>query len=315
MAVSFHDGHRPGQSGTSRTRGQKITHLTGAAISLGLLGGAAWWGYDLAMRDVRGVPVVRALEGPLRVAPENPGGEQAAHQGLAVNSVAAMGSAAPVAEQLTLAPRPVDLAPEDRAGLPDAAPEVAALPQPAGPEVSRAVELVAELSGEAPPEAVSPEALAEDTEVLVDAALSEALAETAPDSIPETLLLSDPALAGMRPRARPAAVPEAQGPETLAATPVPEAPELDPAALQSGTALVQLGSFDDVESARAAWIKVAQAHPDQMAGRARVVEPAQRGGRNFVRLRVHGFADEAASRAFCAVVLTTDRVCIPVTVE
>ena len=78
---------------------------------------------------------------------------------------------------------------------------------------------------------------------------------------------------------------------------------------------MQLGSFDDVETARAAWIRTAQSYPDQMAGMARVVEPTQRGGRSFVRLRVHGFADEDASRAFCAVVLTTSTVCIPVTVE
>ena len=67
---------------------------TGALMSVALIDGLGVWGYQLAVRDVSGVPVVRALEGPMRVAPDDPGGEQAEHQGLAVNNVAAEGVAA-----------------------------------------------------------------------------------------------------------------------------------------------------------------------------------------------------------------------------
>ncbi|HMO73487.1 MAG TPA: SPOR domain-containing protein, partial [Paracoccaceae bacterium] len=35
-----------------------------AVVSLALIVGLATWGYRLAVRDVAGVPVVRALEGP-----------------------------------------------------------------------------------------------------------------------------------------------------------------------------------------------------------------------------------------------------------
>ena len=66
-------------------------------------------------RDVTGVPVVRALEGPMRVTPEEPGGDQANYQGLAVNTVAAAGIAAGPADRLVLAPPPLDLSAEDRA--------------------------------------------------------------------------------------------------------------------------------------------------------------------------------------------------------
>ncbi|HLQ20286.1 MAG TPA: SPOR domain-containing protein, partial [Tabrizicola sp.] len=96
---------------------QRTVNIAGAATSLALVVGLGIWGYKLAVRDVRGVPVIQAMDGPMRIAPEDPGGEIADHQGLSVNTVAAVGTAAPLPERIVLAPRPVDLAPEDTAGL------------------------------------------------------------------------------------------------------------------------------------------------------------------------------------------------------
>ena len=70
-----------------------VTNWAGAAISLALIVGAVMWGHSLLSRDVSGVPVVRALDGPMREQPVDPGGSQAAHQGLSVNQVAAEGTA------------------------------------------------------------------------------------------------------------------------------------------------------------------------------------------------------------------------------
>ena len=50
----------------------KIGAWAGALTSVALVAGLGIWGYDLAMRDLNGVPVVAALEGPMRVAPEDP---------------------------------------------------------------------------------------------------------------------------------------------------------------------------------------------------------------------------------------------------
>ena len=86
----------------------------GAIVSLGLVAGVAVWGYQLVMRDANGVPVVRALEGPMRVAPDDPGGRLADHMGLAVNQVASEGEAAAPADRRVLAPRPVALAESDK---------------------------------------------------------------------------------------------------------------------------------------------------------------------------------------------------------
>ena len=86
----------------------------GAVASLALVVGLGWWGYQTLRRDVAGVPVIRALEGPMRVAPDDPGGSKAEYQGLAVNSIPAKGAADAPADRLVLAPGPTQLRAEDR---------------------------------------------------------------------------------------------------------------------------------------------------------------------------------------------------------
>ena len=61
------------------------------------------WAYRLGTRDAAEVPIIRAMEGPTRIQPEDPGGLRAAHQGLEVNSVLA-GRPADAAETRAAAP-------------------------------------------------------------------------------------------------------------------------------------------------------------------------------------------------------------------
>lgn len=90
-----------------------MTNIAGAVVSLALIAGVGVWGYKLMVRDVSGIPVVRAVQGDMRVRPEEPGGQLAMNQGLAVNAVAADGGTQPPADRFVLAPRPVALADED----------------------------------------------------------------------------------------------------------------------------------------------------------------------------------------------------------
>ncbi|MDW4497577.1 SPOR domain-containing protein [Sulfitobacter sp. D35] len=123
-----------------RSRAKSLVFLTnaaGAAVSLALIGGIAMWSYKLVMRDVTGIPVVRAMAGEMRVRPEDPGGMQARHQGLAVNAVAAEGEAEAPADRIVLAPRPAALTDEDQPITPQA---VAAVQQPDAPEKTAADE-------------------------------------------------------------------------------------------------------------------------------------------------------------------------------
>jgi hypothetical protein len=62
--------------------GERIARLVngaGALTSLALVVGLGLWGYRLAVRDVQGIPVIRALAGAARVAPADPGGDLADH--------------------------------------------------------------------------------------------------------------------------------------------------------------------------------------------------------------------------------------------
>lgn len=100
-------------AGRVAERAGAAMRVAGAAMSLVLMVGVSVWGYRLFVRDMTGIPVVRAMAGPMREAPAEPGGQIAAHTGLAVNAVAALGEAAPPEDVLTLAPATAGLAPED----------------------------------------------------------------------------------------------------------------------------------------------------------------------------------------------------------
>jgi hypothetical protein len=89
--------------------GARWINWAGAFVSLGLVIGMGVWAFQLTMRDVSGVPVIEALEGPMRVPPADPGGAQAPHQGLAVNRIAEGAEAEAVPDRVVLAPPPVDL--------------------------------------------------------------------------------------------------------------------------------------------------------------------------------------------------------------
>ncbi len=292
---------------------QRLVNWAGAALSVVLILGVAIWGYRLAVRDVTGIPVVRALEGPMRVAPEDPGGRLASHQGLAVNAVAADGEAAPPADRLVLAPQPLDLADEDAA---------AAALQPIN---RNPAEVAAVVNGEG----VATEALSEDPNAPalgadeadeLALAIAEELAAKRDAALAEAALVTPAPVAGsvvssprpaVRPARRVAAAPAAPQAAPAAAAPS-SVRDVDPASLPAGTNLVQLGAFDDADSARREWERLSGRFAAYLQGKSRVIQTAESGGRTFYRLRAHGFADEADTRRFCSALLAEQAACIPV---
>jgi hypothetical protein len=171
---------------------KRIVNLTGMALSAALMAGLVWWAWALMQRDVYGVPVVRALEGAMRESPTEPGGTEANHQGLAVARVQAEGMAAPPPAELTLAPAPMDLAPEDRpqaALLAERAAEAVTLPNATPGAAADA--FVPDLPGEA----LSSVPLGEDADsVLTRTALDPVAPQVAPVAtpvaVPETSIAS-----------------------------------------------------------------------------------------------------------------------------
>ena len=312
-----------GQGGRMRG-GSRLVGMAGALTSVALVFGLGYWGYKLAVRDVNGIPVVRALEGPMRVAPEDPGGVIAAHQGLSVSTIAEIGVASPPADRLVLAPAPVALAAEDEAGT-----VVAQVAPVSGRAASMpGLDLSPGLAAPTEPEIalVVEERPTRVTEDAVLSALAEALgADAVPLSAgfeniampvidtPRVVLPKGAIAASPRPMPRPGSPSAARAGVQLASA--PPAGEIDGSDLASGTRLVQLGAYDSVETARREWDRLGARFGDLMIGKTRIVQAAQSGGRTFYRLRANGFADEADQRRFCSALLSEQAACIPVTVR
>ncbi|WP_172331272.1 SPOR domain-containing protein [Mangrovicoccus sp. HB161399] len=254
----------------------------GAGCSLALVVGVGWWGYDLAMRETHGIPVIAALEGPARIAPESPGGFEAAHQGM---SVTELSSAADVVapEEITLAPEPVRLESTDQ--------PVAEIAPVAKARTLR--------------DAVN--------EALQDAGVlpSAAEASTAPIATPiPTIMNSAP-----RPSPRPDLGVVSRASYTAPAPEPQRALDLDPALIAIGTRLVQLGAYDSEATAESEWNRLSGRFSGYFEGKQRVIERTERSGKVFYRLRVHGFDDLADSRRFCASLEAGGADCIPVQVR
>ncbi|NSY37038.1 SPOR domain-containing protein [Leisingera sp. ANG59] len=314
-----------------RARFSKSLSILGAVASIALVAGVGFWGYKLVMRDVSGVPVVRAAEGPMREQPENPGGSQADHQGLAVNAVAASGSAEAPADRLTLAPSAIELTEDDKP-LPELAAEaapVAELPAaPAEPDAPAAPGAEAGVSGEAVAsfqngdiDALVAELAREAENVSVPvpaAAAAPAIVQPEPLQPALAAATASPALlnapgvkVSLRPSARPARfspAPAAAAPAALAA-PV----DVDPATLAAGTRLAQLGAYESPEVARAEWDRISARFPEYLETKQRVIQRAESGGRTFYRLRAMGFDGLSDARRFCSALVAGNADCIPVT--
>ncbi|WP_298494435.1 SPOR domain-containing protein [uncultured Maritimibacter sp.] len=283
----------------------------GAVLSIALVAGLAVWGYKLAMRDVTEIPVVAALEGPMRVAPDDEGGSEAAHQGLAVNTVAATGSAEGPVNQVLLAPSPDGLTDED-------VPAVAAAlgSAPLETETGEAVVTPASVSGD---EAERAAALAMAEQIANGATpLTGDAADLNLSDGGEALVdASAPGVAvSPRPRPRPEDIVarSAASPSTdalLAAT-SSAAAEVPASDIPVGTRLVQIGAYDSQDVARAEWDQLAGRFEDYMGGKSRVIEEASSGGKTFYRLRVMGFDDLSDARRFCAALMAGNANCIPV---
>ncbi|PYG31634.1 SPOR domain-containing protein [Pelagimonas varians] len=344
MADYTYDG--AGYAAPASGKVASMANWLGAAASLALIVGVGVWGYRVMARDVSGVPIVMAMSGPMRVAPDDPGGTTADHQGLAVNNVAGNGSTEGPADRLVLAPVPAGLGAEDVAAgvivTPpselDVVPMAASLARQAQimeiQPTDGLSEAVAEIdpiqalanqlaAGAAPLTSLAPGQNAPVVTMVDDAPVVKKVEETpAPSTIEAELAAATRQLPpglqrSLRPQIRPTGL-------RTAALDVPNTPavavvsndtvairELAAESLPAGTRLVQIGIFDSPDSARKEWARLDVPLGDYLNGKDRVIQKANRGGREFYRLRAHGFADLSDARRFCAAFMARNVDCIP----
>ncbi len=258
-----------------------------AGASLAVIAGFGYWAFSLGTRDPNEVPIIRAMEGPARVQAENPGGDQASHQGLAVNSVQSEGGVAAPSDTVTLAPVPEPLSSEDLASANLVTP-VAPPKQQAPQETAAEVIAKAIVQDQAAPIAAEP------TPRILSGTRFSPSKSLRPASRPEGLILR---LTEIRPAV--AALPDAAY-EFVDSVPL-------------GTRLVQLGAYDSSALAKREWGKLFAKHEDLLEGKKRLVQAAESGGRKFFRLRAVGFNNKDESRTLCSALLARGTPCIPVT--
>jgi len=291
-----HDGVEPQVAAAPGVA--KFTHWAGALTSLALILGLVFWGYKLIVRDASGVPIVAAMEGPMRIEPLDPGGQPAAHQGLAVNEIAADGTASNPS-LVALAPSAAELSQDDALPLP----EVEELEQTAAlaPETEAALqELVDELARQSAGRISSGPRRID----IVPGGLGTSL---------RPQIRPTPASLGPVPVTSTAlAAPRAEAPLPAVVGPLGDTRDVPADQVPAGTRLVQLGAYESPEIAKDEWDKVSARFDGYLATKARVIEKAVSGGKTFYRLRAMGFEDLSDARRFCAALVSEKAACIPV---
>ncbi len=254
-----------------------------AILSFTLIAGIVLWSYRLGVRDANDLPVIKAMEGAVRVQPEDPGGTQADNQGLEVNGVLANNEAPPVSSEVSTAPGATELTEEDAAqgtlngGVDSANSETSS---------GESVEAMIAALGETPSETIG--------EVVPEVDLASIRPQPRPETLDTEITPSEEVFTAIAPETT----------ETAAAT---------TPTIAIGTRLIQLGAFDSQEIAEAQWLAVLTANADLLGGKEHVIQEATSGGRLFYRLRVVGFAGLEESRAMCSALQPREVPCIPVT--
>ncbi len=273
----------------------------GAIASITLVVGLAYWVFQLGTRNPNEIPIILAMEGPARTQPENPGGTQANHQGLAVNAVQSDGTAEKAAETVVLAPQQPALTAEDLAQ--DTLAKVQPVLRPAKvnaePDTSAQQDLeeaIITAVAEAPKPTVQDPTLTTESVVI----------ET------QSIVISSSKYAPLK-SAIPLGRPSDLITRIQSATAVSSQPGANASSVPVGTRLVQLGAYDSAEIAKKEWGNLISKHGDLLEGKQQLVQVATSGGRQFYRLRAIGFETAEDSRNLCAALLARGTACIPVT--
>ncbi|WBU61782.1 SPOR domain-containing protein [Paracoccus albus] len=298
----------------------RLTHYLGAVVSVILLVGLVVWGYKLVARDVSGVPVIRAVQGEARTAPDEPGGELVRNGGLSVNEVAA-GVEVPPSAEIAIAPASTGLEADDIA-MGELA-DISAMDAIADETLP--------VSPEDPVVAISDaDAAAGLTTDLAALDIVSADNPSAANMMAVEDITPIPTVQAARPAPRPASVAQraAAAPATSAERPAveeavaeavaeteAEEPPVQQASVSSGAPLVQIGAFDSNDIANGEWGRISGRFSSLFAGKSPVVQTTDRNGRTFYRLRVAGFESRDDARRFCAALIAEGTDCYPATAQ
>ena len=279
-------------------------YWVGAALSLSLLTGAIGWSYQLIVRDINQIPIVRAQLGPLRVAPDDPGGLTAANQGLSVTQLA-VNERPILSDEIFLAPA-AEVLSEENVAL-QISEENSSI---TNKEKFDTLEVSTENSLDLKilPEQNATGLASNNEAVLSTAAFSPKKLEIE-NAVSLALSLTNEvnsSFNSLRPKIRPVVLNQIQTDNIAQSV----ANELV-VTLPVGSAVVQLGAFESKSLAQIEWQRLEALLGSVLTSKNMVIQKAESGGKVFYRLRAFGFDDLSDARQFCSAV--NDKVaCIPV---
>ena len=286
-----------------------IFSIFGAVISLNLILWAGYWTYNIISRDINGIPIVAAQPGPLRVAPDTPGGIEAENIELAVTKIAS--------QELPPNPKAVELAPSTEKLTPDDLTIFQAIRQKKiidrqaalnnqihlgviEPNISKEISLE-------PVNSVTNTAnysITENQSELVTAALALALKPSV-DNLTRNSFAQKNKFKRIKPRPRPGSLLESN----IFSNETAIRPALT--SVETGLAVVQFGTFETETVAFEEWDRLSKNLSVILDGRPKYVERIKRNGNEIYRLRLGGFVDIDDASRFCSAVISQEN-CVPV---
>ena len=311
MTEQVYSASRNGVS-TNDTQNNKLSFFSifGAIISLNLILWAGYWAYNLISRDINGIPIVAAQPGPLRVAPEVPGGIEAENIELAVSKIAS--------QELPPNPQAVELAPYTAKLNADDITINQALKQ------KKLVDSQIEKRTQGRLQAVEPELLNEISLVPIKTSI-ESTDYTIVDNQSE--LVAAALAIALKPYSEQLSdkvISENNKSITIKPMPRPGSLRIKPTSLNSensilptlgsvetGLAIVQFGSFENKQLALAEWGRLSENLSVILDGRPKFVERIQRNGNEIYRLRLGGFVNIDDASRFCSAVISQEN-CVPI---
>ena len=306
--------YQAGRVNVSDTDTQKnklsVISILGAIISVNLMLWAGYWAYNIISRDINGIPIVAAQPGPLRVAPDFPGGIEAENIELAVTKIAS--------QELPPNPQAVELAPSTAKLVDDDITIYQALKQKKlidnhtikiqqGHDEITETELFNELSfGTLKPSSLTANyTIVDNQSELVAAALALALKPSS-QSTANSAISANINSWTMKPRPRPGSL---LAKSSLFKNPNVILPVLG--IVERGLAVVQFGTFETEEVAFSEWGRLSKNFAVILDSRPKYVERIQRNGNEIYRLRLGGFANLDDANRFCSAVISEEN-CVPV---
>ena len=283
---------REGEGKQSNFNFNVAFYWVGAALSLSLLTGAIGWSYQLIVRDISQIPIVRAQLGPLRVAPDDPGGLTAANQGLSVTQLA-VNERPLLSDEIFLAPA-AEVLSEENVVL-QISEENSSV---TNKEKFDTLEVSTENSLELKilPEQNATGLASNNEAVLSTAAFSPKKLEIE-NAVSLALALTNEensSFNSLRPKIRPVVLNQTQTDNIAQSVPN----ELV-VTLPVGSAVVQLGAFESKSLAQIEWQRLEALLGSVLTSKNMVIQKAESGGKVFYRLRAFGFDDLSDARQFC----------------